>query len=62
LSPTDRLAYLADLQKKSSEIKMQKDKILIRQANELKIWRHNADLAQLSWRMKYLQGMNASPN
>lgn len=60
LSPSARIEYLADIKNKASELKIQKDKILVRQSNELKIWRFNSDLAQLSWRMKYLQALNSS--
>lgn len=62
LAPADRTSYLGSLRNQAAELKAAKDKILIRQANEMRIWRHNADIAQLNWRAKYLTSLNASLN
>ena len=62
LDEKTRSTYIGDLKSKSADLKALKDKILVRQANELKIWRHNADIAQLNWRIKYLSSLSATLN
>lgn len=50
----EQQVYISDLQRSLGELKLAKGKILSKAANENKAWRYNADIMQLTWRLRYL--------
>jgi hypothetical protein len=59
---TKRAAHLASLRSELESLKTEREAIVSKAANELKLWRYNADITQLNWRLKYLSNFETKSN
>lgn len=59
---TKRAAHLAALRNELESLKTEREAIVSKAANELKLWRYNADITQLNWRLKYLSNFETKSN